>query len=142
MIVDANLLLYARNTRDARHTAARGWISGALNGGSRVGLPWHCLNAFLRISTNPRAFPKPLTPRAAMDQVDEWLAAPAAWIPLPTDRHATVLGQLVRTHNLSGPLVADADLAALAIEHGLELCSTDADFARFPEIRWVNPLSG
>ena len=141
MLVDANLLLYARNADDPRHAPAREWLTQALNGPTRVGLPWQSLSAFLRIATNPRAFPKPLTAEAAADQVDAWLAAPAAWVPGTTDTHAQVLGRLIRDHNLSGPLVADAHLAALAIEHGLVLCATDADFARFTEIRWSNPLA-
>ena len=140
MLVDTNLLLYARNADDPRHAAAREWLTGVLNGPTRVGLPWQSLTGFLRIATNPRAFAKPLTPDAAASQVDAWLAAPAAWVPAPTDRHAEVLGRLIRAHALAGPLIADAHLAALAIEHGVTLCSTDADFARFPEVRWLNPL--
>ena len=140
MLVDTNLLLYARNTDDARHPAARTWLTAALNGSTRVGLPWQSLTGFLRIATNPRAFPKPLTSKAAADQIDAWLAAPAAWVPAPTDRHADILGRLIRDHALTGPLIGDAHLAALAIEHGVTLYSTDADFARFPEVRWVNPL--
>ncbi len=140
MLVDTNLLLYARNTDDARHPAARAWLTAALNGSTRVGLPWQSLTGFLRIATNPRAFPKPLTSNAAADQIDAWLAAPAAWVAAPTDRHADILGRLIRDHALTGPLIGDAHLAALAIEHGVTLYSTDADFARFPEVRWVNPL--
>lgn len=140
MLVDTNLLLYARNIDDPRHGAARAWLTGALTGPTRVGLPWQVLTGFLRIATNPRAFPNPLTPDEAASQVDAWLAAPAAWVPEPTERHAEVLGRLIREHGLTGPLVADAHLASLAIEHGLTLCSTDADFARFPEVRWQNPL--
>lgn len=140
MLVDANLLLYARNSDDPRHAPAREWLTAALNGPTRVGLPWQSLTAFLRTATNPRAFAQPLTPAAAADQVDAWLSAPAAWVPAPTDAHSQVLGRLIRGHNLTGPLIADAHLAALAIEHGLALYSTDADFARFTEIRWSNPL--
>lgn len=140
MLVDANLLLSARNFDDPRHERSRDWLTGVLNGSTRVGLPWQSLTAFLRIATNPRAFPKPLTPADATEQVDAWLAAPTAWVPQPTRAHAEVLGALTREHRLAGPLIADAHLAALAIEHGLALCSTDADFARFPEIRWTNPL--
>jgi uncharacterized protein len=106
-----------------------------------VGLPWQSLTAFLRIATSPRAFPSPLGPEEAWAQVEEWLGAPAAWVPHPTDRHGDVLGGLVVRHRLTGPRVADAQLAALAVEHGLAVCSTDADFARFAEIRWVNPLA-
>lgn len=140
MIVDANVLLYARNGADPRHEPARSWLETALNGDSRVGLPWQTLTAFLRIATNPRAFPDPLGPEEAWQQVEEWLAAPRAWVAQPTERYSSVLGRLVRTHQVRGPLVTDAQLAALAVDHGVALVSTDADFARFPELRWVHPL--
>jgi len=141
MIVDANLLLYARNLADPHHAAAREWIEEALNGDTRVGLPWSTLGGFLRIATNPRAFPKPLTPDQARLQVEDWLNAPRAWIPEPTTRFRQILSGLVSKHQVTGPLVADAMLAALAIDHGVNLMSTDADFARFSEVTWVNPLN-
>lgn len=140
MIVDANLLIYARNATDPRHDAARGWLEEALNGDARVGLPWQSLTAFLRIATNPRAFPEPLTPNSAWAQVEAWLAAPRAWMAQPSDGYGVVLGRLVQAHQLRGPLVSDGQLAALAIDHGVALASTDGDFARFPELRWINPL--
>lgn len=140
MIVDANILLHARNTEDPHHDAARRWIESALGGDTRVGLPWSTLGAFLRIATNPRAFPDPLSPEAAWQQIDEWLDAPATWVPEPSPRFRQILGRLVREHHVQGPLVTDAQLAALAVDHGVTLVSTDADFARFPEICWLNPL--
>lgn len=140
MIVDANILLYARNAADPRHVPARDWLESALNGDTRVGLPWSTLGAFLRIATNPRAFPDPLEPEDAFEQVDDWLEAPRAWLPQPTPRFRQILGGLVRSHQVRGPLVTDAMLAALAIDHGVVLVSTDADFARFGELRWMNPL--
>lgn len=140
MIVDANLLLYARDSASPFHDRARAWLEDALNGPVRVGLPWQSLVAFHRVSTRSNA-PTPLSPADAADQVDEWLAAPAAWVPLETADHATVLGQLVRTHQVDGRLIHDAHLAALAICHGVEVCSADADFARFTEVRWRNPLA-
>jgi len=97
--------------------------------------------AFLRISTHPRAAEHPLAPAAAWRQVERWLAAEPAWIPLPTDRHPDVLGRLIAAYDLRGNLISDAHLAALAIEHGLTVCSADTDFARFTEIRWVNPVA-
>lgn len=141
MILDANLLLYARNASDARHPAARAFVEDALNGPRRVGLPWQSLAAFLRIATHPRVFPTPLSASAASDQVEQWLAAPAAWVPVPGERHAEVLLPLVRRLRLGGPLVSDAHLAALALEHGTGIWSTDADFARFPGLRWEDPLA-
>lgn len=140
MIVDANVLLYARNTDTPQHHRARQWLEQRLDGDTRVGLPWQSLTAFLRIATNPRAFPSPLSPDEAWQQVEQWRLAPRAWVPQPTPRYPAVLGRLVRTHQVRGPLVTDAQLAALAIDHGLALVSTDADFARFDELTWVDPL--
>jgi hypothetical protein len=140
VIVDANVLLYARNSSDPHHDAARAWLEDALNGPTRVGLPWQSLAAFVRITTNPRAMPNPLTPDDAWTQVEEWLAAPRSWVPKPSERYAEVFGRLVRTHDVRGPLVTDAQLAALALDHGVDVVSTDGDFARFSEIRWVHPF--
>lgn len=142
MIVDANVLLYARNTADERHGQAREWLESSLNGKTRVGLPWWSLTAFVRIGTNPRAFPDPLTPAEAAQQVEEWLDAPRAWLAEPTAHFRRVFTDIVRTHAVRGPLVTDAQLAALAVDHGVPLVSTDADFARFHGITWIDPLAG
>ena len=141
MIVDANVLLYARNSSDPRHPEARAFLEGVLNGPRRVGLPWQSLTAFMRIATSARVFSSPLSASAASDQVEQWLSAPAAWVPVPGDRHADVLLGLLRQLRLVGPLVSDAHLAALALEHGTGIWSTDTDFARFPGLRWEDPLS-
>ena len=141
MLIDANLLIYARNTGSPHHRVAVEWLQDALNGNSRVGLPWVSLHAFLRISTNPRVFTRPLTSQQATDQVQAWLDSPMAWIPEPTARHATTLTTVLRDHNITGHLVTDAVLTALALEHGLTIYSTDTDFARFGEIHWRNPLN-
>lgn len=140
MLVDANILLFAVDSESPFHSAATRWLTEQLNGPRRVGLPWQSLGAFLRISTHPRAAERPLSPVAAWSQVERWLAAEPAWIPAPTERHADVLGGLIAKHHLRGNLVSDAQLAALAIEHGLTVCSADSDFARFGEIRWENPV--
>jgi toxin-antitoxin system PIN domain toxin len=140
MVLDANLLLYAVHEGADRHEAARAWLTTQLNGPRRVGIPWSSLGAFLRIATHPRAFPRPLSSTAAWDCVTGWLSAPVAWIPQPGPEHARILGQLVAAHDVRGNLVPDAMLAALAIEHGLTLHSTDTDFARFAELRWQDPL--
>ena len=142
MLIDANLLIYAADALAPEHARASAWMTEQLNGDRRVGIPWQSLTAFVRIATHPRATATPLRPADAWQFVDDWLACDQVWIPVPTDRHATILGSLVRTHRVSGNLVPDAHLAALAIEHGLEVCSADADFARFGEIRWRNPLTG
>ncbi|HLA17187.1 MAG TPA: type II toxin-antitoxin system VapC family toxin [Candidatus Limnocylindrales bacterium] len=141
MLVDANVLLFAVDEASPFHAAAYRWLTDALNGPRRIGLPWQSLSAFLRISTHPRASDQPLPPEDAWSYVTDWLAAGVAWIPAPTERHADILGSLVTTYQLRGNLVSDAQLAALAIEHGLTVCSADTDFARFAEIRWENPIA-
>lgn len=141
MLLDANLLLYAVHEGDSRHDAAARWLTEQLNGPRRVGLPWQSLAAFLRISTHPRAFERPLTPATAWERISDWLSARSAWIPQPGPEYARTFGELVTTYEVRGNLVTDAQLAALAIEHGVTLYSTDTDFARFSEARWVNPLS-
>lgn len=142
MLLDANLLLYAVHRGAGHHDAARAWLTEQLNGSRRVGIPWSSLGAFLRIATHPRAFPRPLSPATAWERVADWLAAPVAWIPEPGPEHPRILGDLIATHDVRGNLVPDAMLAALAIEHGLTLCSADTDFARFDGLRWENPLRG
>jgi toxin-antitoxin system PIN domain toxin len=142
LLIDANLLLYAVDSASDHHARTAEWLTEQLNGDGRVGMPWESLAAFVRIATHPRASEQPLSPGDAWGFVEEWLAAPTVWVPLPTDRHAEVLGGLVRRHRIAGNLIPDAHMAALAIEHGLEVCSADTDFARFTEIRWRNPLAG
>jgi len=142
MLVDANILLFAVNSASPEHERAAAWLEEALNGNRRVGLPWESLTAFVRLVTNPRVVPKPLAPADAWAFVEEWLAAPVAWVPVPTERHAAVLGDLVRRYRPTAKLVPDAHLAALAIEHGAEIISADTDFARFTEVRWRDPLAG
>ncbi len=141
MIVDANILLYARNSADPRHRTAKAWLERALNGPTRVGLPWWTLSAFVRIATNPRAFPAPLTASDAAQQVEEWLDAPRAWIPQPSAHYREVFTSLVCAYDLRGALVSDGQLAALAIDHGVPVVSTDGDFARFRGVEWINPLA-
>ena len=140
MLVDANVLLYAVDESSIFHGRAREWLEAALNGTRRVGLPWQSLVAFVRIATNPRAVAQPLPVAAAWAHIEEWLDAPAAWVPQPTPSHRTVLGRLLRELDLHGNLVSDAELAALCVEHGLTMVSADSDFARFPQIRWLNPF--
>ena len=141
MLVNANVLLYARDATSPFHIRARAWLTEQLNGPVRVGLPWASLVAFVRIGTHPRAFEQPLTPAQAWDQVEEWLAAPAAWVPEATHAHGQVLGALIKRYELRGNLISDAHLAALAIEHGLTMYSADTDFARFSELRWIDPVT-
>ncbi len=140
MLVDANILLYAVDAKSPFHDRARLWIEKALNGPRRVGIPWMSLAAFVRIATHAWALQDPLSPAAAWEIVEHWLDAPATWIPEPGRGHRMILGRLVRELDLRGNLVSDAVLAALCIEHGLDIVSADSDFARFREISWVDPV--
>ena len=123
-----------------QHKRARAWLDERLSGTAQVGLPWPSLLAFVRITTNPRVFERPLALAAAWRQVVDWLGCRPVWIPAPTERHVHILESLLLEAGSGANLVPDAHLAALAIEHGLTLCSTDGDFARFPGLRWENPL--
>lgn len=141
ILVDANILIYAHVSSFAQHQAARDWFDQRLNGFDRVGLPWVSILAFLRLVTNPRVFEHPEPIADAWRQARAWLACETVWIPEPTERHSDLLGELLALPGTHGNLVPDAHLAALAIEHGLTLCSTDGDFARFQGVRWQNPIA-
>ena len=141
MLVDANILLYAVDEDSPFHADARDWIEEALNGPRRIGLPWQSLTAFMRISTNPRALERPLSPVEAWDMVQSWLDAPNAWVPQPGRGYREILGRLIRDLRLGANLIPDAALAALCIEHGLSIVSADSDFARFTELERFNPTA-
>ena len=141
ILVDANILVYACDVRAERHVRARAWLDAQLNGETRVGLPWQSLLAYMRIVTNPRIFARPQTAKAAWRQVSEWLDCEMAWVPAPGDKHRAILSRLLGNLGGGSKLIPDAHLAALAIEHGLALCSCDGDFARFQGLRWVDPLA-
>jgi hypothetical protein len=140
ILIDANLLLHAYNPRAAEHDASRAWLETTLSGTPLVRFAWLTLWAFLRISTSPRVFERPLSMVEAGDIVSSWLAQPAAGVLDPGERHWDVLRELTRQGQTTGPLVMDAALAALAVEHGATLYTTDRDFARFPGLTCVNPL--
>lgn len=141
-LVDANLLLYAYDPRSEQHAAARKWLEDTLAGPALVRFAWLTVWAFLRISTNPRVYEHPLSLAEAEEHVSAWLAQPSAGILEPGERHWIILGEMMQAGQSAGPLVMDAALAAIAIEHGATLCTTDRDFARFPGLRWINPLTG
>jgi toxin-antitoxin system PIN domain toxin len=141
ILVDANLLIYAQIREVPQHQPAREWLDRQLTEASRIGLPWESIAAFLRVVTNPRILERPVPLADAWRQAQEWLGSGPAWIPQPGDRHAALLGELLSVPGLRANDVPDAHLAALAISHGLILCSADAGFARFPGLRWTNPLA-
>jgi toxin-antitoxin system PIN domain toxin len=140
ILLDANVLIYACAPSLPLHERARTWLDVQLAGSEQVGLPWASLLAFVRVVSNPRIFEPAETIAGAWGRVEEWLDCDPVWVPEPTERHRSVLGSFMRTVVDRPKLVPDAHLAALAIEHGLTLCSTDGDFARFPGVRWQNPL--
>jgi toxin-antitoxin system PIN domain toxin len=139
-LVDANLLIWAHHRQFAQHERALAWWRDALNATPQVGIPWASILAFLRISTHPRALRRPVSTAVAWSEVRRWLVRPNVWIPAPTERHLSLLEELLELGAVSGNHVPDADLAALAIEWGLELLTADRDFARYPGLRWRDPL--
>ena len=141
ILVDANLLLYAYHPRADQHDRSRAWLESMLSSRELVRFAWLTLWAFLRIGTNPRAFDQPLTVSEAQAAISSWLAQPSAGILEPGERHWDILSDVLRNGQTSGPLVMDAVLAAIAIEHGATICTTDRDFARFPDVKWTNPLA-
>ena len=141
ILIDANLLIYARVSSFPQHQLARDWLDRQLDGVPRVGMPWASLLAFLRVVTNPRVFERPEPIADAWNQILAWLACDTTWIPEPTERHAKLLGEFLALPGVHGNLVPDAHLAALAMEYGLTLCSTDGGFARFSGLPWLNPLT-
>lgn len=142
MIIDANILLYATDARAPEHERARPWLEQQLNGMTRVGLPWPSLLAFLRIATHPRASRNPMTSAQAWARIEKWVECDVVWQPRPTERHTQIMAGFVDRYRIIGNLVPDAHLAALAHEHGVPVVSADTDFARFDEIRWINPIAG
>jgi toxin-antitoxin system PIN domain toxin len=140
IVIDANLLLYAYDASAAEHLAASAWLNQLFESGETIGLPWVAIWAFIRVSTNPRLlrFPRPLS--EIFSVVSGWLDEPDILVLTPGPRHMEILERLVAESGAGGPLVTDAVIAALAIEYGATVASTDQDFRRFPEVRWVNPL--
>lgn len=140
ILVDVNLLIYAVDKDAPRHAEAKSWWEVTLSGTETVGLSWIVLLAFFRLTTRPNVFPKPLRIEAAFDIVDSWLEQPSVTVVHPVPRHAQMLRDLLLPLGTGGNLTSDAHLAALALEHGAELCSSDHDFARFRHLKWHNPL--
>jgi toxin-antitoxin system PIN domain toxin len=140
ILVDANLLLYAYDPDSPEHEVSRLWLEDILSGRELVRFAWVTLWAFIRIATNPRVFLRPLSAVEAHAIVASWLRQPNAGVLEPGDRHLELLASLLTDGQASGPLVMDAALAAIAIEHGATLCSTDRDFSRFDALDWCNPL--
>ena len=141
ILLDANLLLYAVNEDAPSNRKAKSWLESALSGPETVGFSWNVLLAFLRLTTRPGLFRHPLPLATAFDLMASWLDQPSATVVRPGPRHLRILRELLLPMGTGGNLTSDAHLAALAIEHGAELCSSDSDFARFQGLKWSNPLA-
>jgi len=141
IVLDANILLYAYDASSEHHAKARAWIERVFSSGVAIGLPWQTVAAFLRVVTNPRLPGKRFTPQQAAELIDQWLEQPNIRVLAPGDQHWVQLRQLMLEGQARGPLVTDAQLAALTIEYGGILQTTDRDFARFPGLRFANPLN-
>jgi hypothetical protein len=142
ILVDATLLLYAYHPQAAQHAASRAWLEAVLAESELVRFAWLSLWAFLRISTNPHVFEYPLSMGEAVAAVSSWMAQPPAGVLDPGERYWSILSGLLEKSQVTGPRVTDAALAALAIEHGATLCSTDQGFSRYRGLKWRNPLAG
>ena len=141
ILPDLNVLLHTYNAGAREHTAARRWWEQTLNGGRPVALAWVTILGFLRLSTSRSIAGEPLPPAAAIRHVRTWLAHPHVQVVTPGEGHAEILFGLLEHIGTAGNLTTDAHLAALAIEYQAEVATTDTDFARFPGLRWFDPLA-
>ena len=142
ILIDANLLIYAIDADSPHHREARRWLEEMLSGTTPVGLPWIVLLAFLRITTREGILVRTLTPDVAIAYVDAWLAQPNVELVAPGPNVWPVFGSLMLASGTAGNLTSDAHLAAMAIERGATVCSTDNDFRRFPGLLHANPIAG
>lgn len=140
ILIDANILIYAVNSDSPPHARAKAWLESTLSGPDTVGFSWTVLLAFLRLTTRPGVFTRPLPVKTAFDIVEAWLAQSSVVTIDPAPEHIRALRDLLQPLGTGGNLTSDAHLAALAIEHGADLYSSDADFKRFARLRWRNPL--
>ena len=141
IVVDANILIYAVNEDAPLNRKAKLWLQSVISGPATVGLPWNVLLAFLRLTTRPSFFRRPLSVEIALDLISSWLDQPSVTVVHAGPEHLRILRDLLMPTGSGGNLTSDAHLAALAIEHGAELCSSDSDFARFRGLKWINPLA-
>ncbi len=141
ILVDANILIYAHNSASDTRVASKEWLEQALSVPEPLGFPWAVIHAFLRLTTGRVVLPRPLDMPTATSIVEDWLSAPNARIIEPGPRYWTTFRDLLRKAQVTGKLVSDAHLAALAIEHDATLYTADRDFRRFAGVRVINPLA-
>lgn len=141
IVLDANILIYSYNSGSSYHKRARSWLEETLSGLEAVGLPWQAVSAFLRVMTNPKLPAERFSLTRAAEIVDLWLAHPNVQVLTPGDHYWPLFRRMVVEGRAAGPLVSDAEIAALTVEYGGVLHTADRDFARFPGLRWKNPLA-
>jgi len=141
IVLDANILLYAYDRSSPQHMKARNWLEQVFSGTDPVGLPWQTVSAFMRILTNLRLPGPRFSIGEVVEIVDGWFDQPNVHALFPGDNHWTLFRQMAVGGQASGVLVTDAHLVVITIEYGGVLHTTDRDFARFPSLRWINPLS-
>src|SRR5216684_3852162 len=139
ILIDANILLYAYDAGASQHIVCRNWLEEIFRRREAVGFAWSTFLSFLRLSTDSRVFRVPRKWKEAEEIVRGWLDQPAAYLLQPEEEHWAILSRLIREGQARGPLIMDAHLAALAVEHGAALCTNDRDFTRFPGLKLVNP---
>ena len=140
-LIDANVLLYAYDSESPHHRISRSWFETELSSGRPIAFALVTLLAFVRIASDRRVFNRPLTPAAACSLIEEWLAQPNVRLLQPGPRTWTILSELCESGQAKGAMVMDAHLAALAVEHGAPIATTDRDFTRFAGIELVNPVA-
>lgn len=140
ILIDANLLIYAHNTDAEKHERSREWLRAVFQEPHSIRFSWDTIQAFLRITTHTRIFAAPLPITEAVSIVSDWLSYPGVGILEPGPRHWNIFSRLMIDAQARGPLISDAHLAALAMEHGATLCTTDRDFTRFDGLKLLNPL--
>jgi len=141
IVLDANLLLYAYGSASPHHEPARHCITALFSGGEMIGLPWQTVHGFLRVSTDTRLSLDRFTMAGALAIVQQWVDLPHVRLLAPGEQHWSFLQEMLTLGQVKGPMTTDAQLAALTLEYGGILYTTDRDFARFPRLRWVNPLA-
>ena len=141
IVVDVNILIYAVNRDAPLHSRAKSWLESAISGTESIGVSWTVILAFLRLTTRPGVFRNPMSLDAAFNIIDSWMEQPSVIALDPGPRHRVILRGLLSAIGTGGNLTSDAHLAALALEHRAELCSSDHDFQRFPGLKWRNPLA-
>lgn len=140
IVLDVNILLYASDAAAGQHRKAKGWLEAIMNEDELIGLPWQTIHAYLRIATNPRMTQGGASMEMALEVARQWIAQPNVRTLVPGERHWSLLQRMLIEGNIRGPRTTDAHLAALTIEYGGVLHTTDRDFFRFPGLRWMNPL--